>query len=263
VLGLAAATAVSIVLSALAVRSLVVGSSTNRASSPTPSSEATASPSPSPSEAAQPRDVGAYRFMHETSLGPVRWDPCETITYRIDTRAAPRWVEDDLARALREVTEATGIRFEAQGRTTETFWHALNRIRWRGSGTDLVIQWVRNDRYEAIRDRLSSRRPSLAFALPVPGDFAERGRYVGAILVMSESTFTNRFQRGFSYRWSHGVVLMHELGHVMGLDHVRKDDQQVMYVGASPEWNTVGFGSGDREGLRLLGAEQGCLDGDP
>jgi hypothetical protein len=122
--------------------------------------------------------------------------------------------------------------------------------------------WVGNHRYDAIRARLSARRPSLAFALPVPGRYDERGRYVGAIVVMSERTFDSNFQRGFGYRWSHGVVLMHELGHVMGLDHVKKDDEQVMYVGASPEWDVTGFGSGDLEGLRLLGDEQGCLGSD-
>jgi hypothetical protein len=259
VVGLAVSLVVALGLSALALDALLGGTS----APPTRATSASSSPEPSPSagdeEASRPEDVGAFRFLHETSQGPVRWDPCDTITYRIASRLAPRWVRKDLARALREVTVATGIRFDLEGASTETFDHALNRIRWRGSGPDLLIMWVDSDRYEAIRHRLSSRRPSVAFAITIPGDHATRGEYVGAVLVMSESTFATGYSRGFRYRWSHGAVLLHELGHVMGLDHVLKDDEQLMYSGDSPGWDVTTFGTGDLEGLRRLGAEQGCL----
>ena len=259
VVGFVAATVVAIVLSTLAIGALLEGTPTPKASTPT-SAPPSGSVEPSPADETEPDDVGAYRFLHETSQGPVRWDPCETISYRLDARAAPPWVKDDLARALDEVTSATGIEFESDGRTTETFFHELGRIRRRGSGPDLLILWVRQERYDAIRDRLSDRRGSIAFALPVPGDFADRERYVGAILVMSERTFGSGYwSRGFRSRYSHGVVLIHELGHVMGLDHVRHDEEQVMYSGDRAGWDVTGFGSGDLEGLRQLGEEQGCL----
>jgi hypothetical protein len=45
----------------------------------------------------------------------------------------------------------------------------------------------------------------------------------------------------------------------MGLDHVRHDEEQVMYSGDRAGWDVTGFGSGDLEGLRQLGEEQGCL----
>jgi hypothetical protein len=220
--------------------------------SPTP----TTTPSVAPVAPAEP---GAYRFLNEWSQGPVRWDPCDPITYAIDARAAPRWVVRDLAKAMREVTAATGIRFEPSGRTSEDFVAAFERIRFSSQGSDLVILWVGNERYEEIRERLGARRPSLAFAMPLPGDYATRGQYVGAIVVMSEGTFSSPYQQGFRYRYSHGVVLLHELGHVMGLGHVRKDDEQLMHTGGTTDWDLTTFGSGDLEGLRLLGAEQGCF----
>jgi hypothetical protein len=220
--------------------------------SPTP----TITPSAAP---AAPAQLGDYHFLNEWSQGPVRWDPCEPITYAIDARAAPRWVVRDLTKAMREVTAATGIRFQPAGRTSEGFVAAFERIRFSSEGSDLVILWVGSERYEEIRERIGARRPSLAFAMPFPGDYATRGQYVGAIVVMSESTFSSRHQQGFQFRYSHGVVLLHELGHVMGLGHVRKDDDQLMHTGGSTEWDLTTFGSGDLEGLRLLGAEQGCF----
>lgn len=260
VLGFVAAAVVAVVLSTLAIGSLLDGTESTPRASPAPSRSDAVSPEPSPADTVSATDVGAYRFLHQTSQGPVRWDPCETIGYRVDTRAAPAWVEDDLARGLRQVTAATGIRFESEGRTSESFFHALHRIRWHRGGPDLVILWVGQERYDAIRQRLHDRRGSLAFAVPIPGDFADRERYVGAILVMGERTFDRGYwSRGFRSRWSHGVVLIHELGHVIGLDHVKHDGAQVMYSGEHPDWDVTTFGTGDLEGLRLLGAEQGCL----
>ena len=175
VLGFVAAAVVAVVLSALAIRSLLDGTEPTRRASTGPSPSDVVAPEPSPADTAPATEVGAYRFLHETSQGPVRWDPCDTIGYRIDSRAAPAWVEDDLARGLRQVTAATGIRFESEGRTTESFFHALHRIRWHRPGPDLVILWVGQERYDAIRHRLDDRRGSLAFAVPIPGHFADRG----------------------------------------------------------------------------------------
>ncbi len=45
------------------------------------------------------------------------------------------------------------------------------------------------------------------------------------------------------------AILMHELGHVLGLDHV-DDPTQLMYAENSGQFE---FGDGDRAGLALLG----------
>jgi hypothetical protein len=53
-----------------------------------------------------------------------------------------------------------------------------------------------------------------------------------------------------------GQVMLHELGHVFGLDHI--DDQtSVMYpqLGLRP----ADFGEGDRKGLWELGIGSGCV----
>jgi predicted Zn-dependent protease len=46
------------------------------------------------------------------------------------------------------------------------------------------------------------------------------------------------------------AILMHELGHLVGLDHV-DDPGELMYAESV---GTLGFGAGDREGLASLGS---------
>lgn len=256
---------VAIALSALAIDSLLDEPLRASPASPTSAAEPTPEPEPSPSAsppAATAAEIGPFRFLDRTSQGPVRWNPCEAVTYAVDARDAPGWVVRDLERALGEVSDATGIRFRSKGDTAESFALAHRRMRFDDRGPDVVILWVEQERYDAIRKRLSSRRPTLAFALPIPGDYGTLGEYVGAVVVMSERTFASPASRGFAYRWSHGVVLLHELGHVMGLAHVKRDAEQLMYAGPSPVLDVTSYGTGDLEGLRRLGADRGCPGAD-
>ncbi len=62
---------------------------------------------------------------------------------------------------------------------------------------------------------------------------------------------------GFDGPWSHGLILMHELGHAMGLGHVH-DPHQVMYSGRYPDLRVDDWGPGDLEGLRQVGAPDRC-----
>lgn len=52
-------------------------------------------------------------------------------------------------------------------------------------------------------------------------------------------------------------LIMHEIMHTLGLDHV-KDDQQIMQ--AITPWGTPAYiGAGDREGLKQIGHSRGCI----
>ena len=51
-------------------------------------------------------------------------------------------------------------------------------------------------------------------------------------------------------------MVLHELGHVMGLDHVKVDGELMESAGGG----VTDFGPGDLEGLRILGRSSGCLN---
>ena len=63
---------------------------------------------------------------------------------------------------------------------------------------------------------------------------------------------------GFDLPGQQGPVILHELGHLMGLGHVKTVGELMHPSGGG----TVDLGPGDLEGLRQLGASGGCLPGD-
>jgi hypothetical protein len=258
-------TLLAVVLGALAIRSLLVEPGADRAAPPptgatsatsvTPSPSETTSPSPSPSR--RPTVDGAFRFLERVGGGPVRWDPCQTITYAVNTGGATPPVIPDLREALRRVTGATGVAFRPVGRTGESFFRTYERMRYGEVGKkELIVIWVDHERYTSILRRVGDRRSSIAFAKTMAGISGNQDQYFGGIIVVDEDATSTR---GFGYRYAHGSVLLHELGHIMGLDHV-KDPDQLMYSGPHPNFGLRDYGDGDLEGLRRLGRDAGCLD---
>jgi hypothetical protein len=225
-----------------------------------PSATASSPPTPSPSVAPthRPKVDGAFKFLERVGGVPVRWNPCDPISYAVNTAGASSSIRSDLREALGRVTRATGVEFESAGTTEETFFRAYNRMRYQGvvKKAELILIWIDHEGYEAILQRLQDPRPSIAFAKTMAGLYADRDQYFGGIIVMDADATSGR---GFGYRYAHGSVLLHELGHIMGLDHV-KDPDQLMYSGRHPNFGLHGFGAGDLEGLRRLGADAGCLD---
>ena len=257
VVAFVAAVVLAAVLGVLAVASLQRGRS-GTGDRATATAAVTDSPSPSATASPRPRIDGAFRFLERVGGEPVRWNPCDPIAYAINTDGATSSVQPDLRRALARVTEATGIVFTSLGATEETFIHAYRRMRYQGVNTkaELILIWVDHEDYRAILRRLHDRRPSVAFAKTMAGLYADRDQYFGGIVVMDADATA---RRGFGDNYAHGSVLLHELGHIMGLDHV-KDADQLMYSGPFPNFGVHDFGPGDLEGLRRLGTDAGCLD---
>ena len=85
------------------------------------------------------------------------------------------------------------------------------------------------------------------------------GRFVqGYVVLNAKYHFAPGFGAGPKYGWqgTRGQLVMHELGHAVGLGHTG-DRTQIMY--STMTRKTAAYGAGDRTGLRVLGKVSGCL----
>jgi hypothetical protein len=199
--------------------------------------------------------TGQYKFL-QMGLGhaPIRWDPCIPIHYQVNLTHAPDGVLADVREAIARVASATGDRFVYDGTTDRTADEQMGRAFQTGSTTSrwfpVLIAWVPHSHFDYLAD--STR--AAAFAMPETGDGTTARLYESGVVVVDAG---GRLPVGFDGRYSDGVVLMHELGHVMGLAHVG-DGSEVMWSPTvphpgAPDLSVSDWGPGDLEGLKILG----------
>jgi len=99
---------------------------------------------------------------------------------------------------------------------------------------------------------------AIAFGLPFRGDGVDAGTYLSGVIALDAGEMV---PPGFGERFSRGVVLMHELGHVMGLGHVASPHELMWSPEVAddvvPDLFQSEWGPGDLEGLQAVGAAEG------
>ncbi len=177
-----------------------------------------------------------YNFFGKNPQGgAARWNPCVPIRYEVNFNGSQPSARADLASALAKMTQASGLQF-VKVREIATFT--------KSSDVDAIISWKTANEY-----------PKFAMGSAGFGSASWRtanGRiFAGEVGVNAQAPL----MAGYGTINSLGEVLLHELGHMVGLNHVN-DVGQVMYPQIS---RLTDYGPGDRAGLILVGASQGCL----
>jgi hypothetical protein len=203
---------------------------------------------------------GEYRFLHQTPDGtPYRWDPCVPIHYEVNLLEAPDGALDEVREAVDRVADASGYRFAFVGTTVRTADQQIGTSFQTGGTTHrwlpLLITWVSHPHF----DYLADTHRAAAFGMPRTGDGDRHTFYESGLIAIDAG---GDLPPGFGTRYSEGVVLMHELGHVLGLAHVGDGDElmwspDVHGGDAHPDFALSDWGPGDRRGLRAL-ADAAC-----
>jgi hypothetical protein len=205
---------------------------------------------------------GDHAFLTTLSDGPIRWNPCQPIHYEVNATDAPPTAMDDVREAVHRVSEATGIRFVEDGTTSRTVDQQvgagfLSTLPGSPRYLPLLIDWVPHEHFLSMVDDPKAE----AFGMPWPGHGNLAHEYVSGVVAMDAG---GEVPSGFGERYSEGVVLMHELAHVMGLAHVASPHElmwspEVAGSSSFPDVLQTDWGPGDLEGLRALGRDAGCL----
>ena len=165
----------------------------------------------------------SYAFLVREGDLYSRWDPCgDPITYQIDTRVGTVDEREAIVSAVATARDATGYTFEYRGESTDGE---------PAPGVEAMIGYT-----DFPGEQLGEGGGFVTNDLEIYEGFA----YVEAGLTPAE----NRH------------VLLHEIGHLLGLDHV-EDDAQVMFTFVDRTFDT--YQAGDLEGLRLVGTSMACF----
>lgn len=196
--------------------------------------------------------------QHRYSLSsPTRWNPCQVIGYRVYAEQARRGWKKDVRGAFSRITAATGFRFAFRGTTGRIPQNNAND--WFPSDTDIVVAWAKPSQSSLLRKYPGAEGVGAALSTSgwYNGDGSSTYRIKRGMVVIDSRT---RRPAGFGSGVTRGDVLIHEIGHTMGMSHVG-EKRQMMYPYLTS--GKARLGRGDITGMQKRGARLGCLTQTP
>lgn len=205
-------------------------------------------------EAAQPLgspapaiESSAYRFM-ETQPGssqPVAYDPCRAIHVVMNERTAVAGGGALVQQALDEASMATGLVFIVDGFTDEapsSDRQSYQPDRYPGRWAPVLIAWTDPVETPGLADDVAGLAGS-SWVTDGKGSVYVSGD------VMLDGPDLARVQAGPEGAAGVRSVIEHELGHLVGLDHVDDPSQLMNATGGT----VTAYADGDLTGLARLG----------
>lgn len=199
----------------------------------------------------QPADVapgGVHAFLeHQPGQAdePVTWDPCREIRYEINPDQAPDDAEETVAfvqDGIAEVAAITGLRFAYEGRTDRRPEHG-GRGLLTARPAPVLVAWATDDEVEELKRAVAGVGGATARSY----DDAWLWFVTGGVTLDADAFDRIAEERDGGEQAR--AILLHELGHLVGLDHV-DSPAELMYA---DNVGQAGFGQGDLNGLAQLG----------
>lgn len=179
-----------------------------------------------------------FAVLQPDGLEPVTWDPCREIRYVVNPEGAPSGYAEVVTASVADISRATGLAFDYVGTTSD------RRFSDRSGPLDttpapVLIGWATPDEVPDLAGDVAGVGGAEAAHLE-----RDRLTYVTGVVVLDRDPFA---EMGHTLR---RAVVTHELGHVVGLEHV-DDPGQLMYAETTSRST---LGAGDLDGLSILGS---------
>ncbi|SNR31001.1 matrixin family metalloprotease [Blastococcus mobilis] len=220
---------------------------------PTPGVGAADEPLGAPGPA--PVADGSYAFvaLQRDGSGPVAYDPCRPIHYVVRPDNAPVGGEQILHDAVDRLSAVTGLQFvhdgatdEPPSRDREPFQPERYGDRW----APVLITWETEQENPDFVTDVAGEAGSQWMSLPGGPQV-----YVTGAVALDAAEFAHMLTVSGGAAVARAVIL-HELGHLVGLDHV-SDAGQLMFPTTS---HALDYSDGDLTGLVELG-QGDCVPG--
>lgn len=184
----------------------------------------------------------AYAFLHSVNGIPTAQSSCRPVPVAIYPAGGPPDAEQLVREAVAKLRSATGLDIVVTG----VFGgHAPN---WNFERAPLLpddpisVSWQDGRAIADLTDEVAGMGGSRVVTSPMGTPY----------LISGTIALSREFFAGLAAKGDHDKalgVLLHEFGHVLGLDHV-ESRRELMYPSATGRGS---FGPGDLQGLRLLG----------
>jgi hypothetical protein len=185
-----------------------------------------------------------FLFTQQGSDEPVTYNPCQPIHLVVNPRTAIPGHEQLLEEAVAEVSRASGLRFVIDGETDQVPLERGPRPQPDGRGWEpVLVAWSDEAEVPELEGDVAGIGGSTSLAKGgrswlVTGSVVIDGADMAELMDAPNGLDAVR------------AVILHEFGHLVGLDHV-DDRDELMY----PEHiSQQTFGPGDRAGLAELGS---------
>ncbi|MEA2581613.1 MAG: hypothetical protein QOE83_2505 [Actinomycetota bacterium] len=198
--------------------------------------------------------TGEYSFIDTRNGQPVRWNPCAPIHYVVNLTDAPPGSLADVKAAVATISAASGIQFVYDGISDEVplpLRKPYQPDRYPARWAPVLIGWV-----DPTSGGFSFKKDDQGHeAIGIGGPIWLSGgplQYVSGFVVINDE---GGYPAGFGSPFVQGSTILHELGHVLGLGHVKQQGELMEFSGGG----MATFGPGDLQGLKQVGRPAGCL----
>lgn len=225
----------------------LVATSQGDSTRPPPGRDEQPSPLGRPPSSTTTTEGAGFRYLaHQTgTAAPVTWSPCRPIRYVTRQVNTPTDGASALASALGQVSYATGLKFVDAGMTTEgpsSDRAAYQPDRYGKRWAPVLIAWATSAEVPDFGVDVAGESGASSVQTP------EGATYVSGIVYLDPAKFA-QIEATQGYATAKAVIL-HELGHLVGLAHVSERDE-IMFPSVGVQVTT--YGPGDIGGLAAVG----------
>jgi len=240
----------------------------------TPRATPKATPKPAPKPVPKPAPVAAtaswsyalsYTKLGNGKLVVARWNPCRTHTYKVNLAAVPSAsrsaVLAETLTALRTLAAKTGMSFAYKGTTTEV----PRPANIAQQSADLVVAYTTPAKTSYLSGEANGYGGFIAdmTTTTTTTGTGTKSTYTTAIVkgfvVIDTPSMLRVYTPGFGAGQRRGNLLLHELGHAVGLGHV--NDARLLMNPVLSSLTPNGYIAGDLVGLGKVGRNAGCITG--